>query len=195
MGEVNYFSDRNHWFISKLCLQTACSKSHGCKRKTKTALGKQLRYKMDLSIVGFLRLYQPSIYRSNCCFVFLRMCLPTVELSSHDETNTAEVIDQMFEEVLEYAGRMQGEEVEDEDTEDHDSGIGVCPGDKDKMDMESEKEKSEEEHESNGDELLTFPPSGILSPLSKSVEAVVTPLVRLVHNFELFVHKFNYGAV
>lgn len=123
------------------------------------------------------------------------MCLPTVELSSHDETNTAEVIDQMFEEVLEYAGRMQGEEVEDEDTEDHDSGIGVCPGDKDKMDMESEKEKSEEEHESNGDELLTFPPSGILSPLSKSVEAVVTPLVRLVHNFELFVHKFNYGAV
>ncbi|XP_030282945.1 anillin, actin binding protein 2 isoform X8 [Sparus aurata] len=100
----------------------------------------------------------------------------TVELSSHDETNTAEVIDQMFEEVLEYAGRMQGEGVEDEDTEDHDSGIGVCPGDKDKMDMESEKEKSEEEHESNGDELLTFPPSGILSPLSKSVEAVVTPL-------------------
>lgn len=150
---------------------------------------------MDLSIVGFLRLYQPSIYCSNCCLVFLRMCLPTVELSSHDETNTAEVIDQMFEEVLEYAGRMQGEGVEDEDTEDHDSGIGVCPGDKDKMDMESEKEKSEEEHESNGDELLTFPPSGILSPLSKSVEAVVTPLVRLVHNFELFVHKFNYGAV
>ncbi|XP_036963652.1 anillin isoform X5 [Acanthopagrus latus] len=98
----------------------------------------------------------------------------TVELSSHDETNTAEIIDQMFEEVLEYAGRMQGE---DEDTEDHDSGIGVCPGDKDKMDMESEKEKSEEERdESNADELLTFPPSGILSPLSKSVEAVVTPL-------------------
>ncbi|XP_073327474.1 anillin, actin binding protein 2 isoform X3 [Pagrus major] len=112
----------------------------------------------------------------------------SAELSSHDETNTAEIIDQMFEEVLEYAGRMQGERVEDEDTEDHDSGIGVCPGDKDKMDMESEKEKSEEEREakeecdesmkpeSNGDELLTFPPSGILSPLSKSVEAVVTPL-------------------
>lgn len=109
------------------------------------------------------------------------MCLPTVELRSHDETNTAEIIDQMFEEVLEYAGRMQGEGVEDEDTEDHDSGIGVCPGDKDKMDMESEREKSEEEHESNCDELLTFPPSGILSPLSKSVEAVVTPLVRLVY--------------
>lgn len=113
------------------------------------------------------------------------------ELSSHDETNTAEIIDQMFGEVLEYAGRMEQERVEnDEDTEDHDSGIGACSGDKDKMDTESEKEKSEEEGEakeeecdeskkleSNGDELLSFPPSGILSPLSKSVEAVVTPLV------------------
>ncbi|XP_070686837.1 anillin, actin binding protein 2 isoform X2 [Pempheris klunzingeri] len=111
------------------------------------------------------------------------------ELSSHDETNTAEIIDQMFEEVLEYAGRIEEERVDDEDTEDHDSGIGACSGDKDKMDTESEKEKSEEEQEakeeecyeskkleSNGDELLTFPPSGILSPLSKSVEAVVTPL-------------------
>lgn len=117
------------------------------------------------------------------------------ELSSHDETNTAEIIDQMFEEVLEYAGRMEGERVDDDDTEDHDSGIGACSGDKDKMDTESEKEKSEEEEaeakererdesqkpESNGDELLTFPPSGILSPLSKSVEAVVTPLVRFIH--------------
>ncbi|XP_078114116.1 anillin, actin binding protein 2 isoform X5 [Sander vitreus] len=109
------------------------------------------------------------------------------ELSSHDETNTVEMIDQMFEEVLEYAGRME-EERGDEDTEDHDSGIGVFSGDKDKLDTESEKEKSEEVEskaeecdesktlESNRDELLTFPPSGILSPLSKSVEAVVTPL-------------------
>ncbi|XP_028441724.1 anillin, actin binding protein 2 isoform X6 [Perca flavescens] len=109
------------------------------------------------------------------------------DLSSHDETNTAEMIDQMFEEVLEYAGRL--EERGDEDTEDHDSGIGVFSGDKDKLDTESEKEKSEEEVESkaeecdesnklesNRDELLTFPPSGILSPLSRSVEAVVTPL-------------------
>ncbi|XP_041795186.1 anillin isoform X2 [Chelmon rostratus] len=113
------------------------------------------------------------------------------ELSSHDETNTAEIIDQMFEEVLEYAGRMEEDRVDDEDTEDRDSGIGTCTGDKDKVDTESEKEKSEEEGEgeakeeaydeskkleNNGDELLTFPPSGILSPLSKSVEAVVTPL-------------------
>lgn len=126
------------------------------------------------------------------------------ELSSHDETNTAEIIDQMFEEVLEYAGRMEDGRADDEDTEDHDSGICACSGDKDKMDTESEKEKSEEEGEakeeecdeskkleSNGDELLTFPLSGILSPLSKSVEAVVTPLVRLIHNFELSVHEFH----
>ncbi|XP_078139265.1 anillin, actin binding protein 2 [Centroberyx gerrardi] len=112
------------------------------------------------------------------------------ELSSHDETNTAEMIDQMFGEVLEYAGMMEDERRHDEDTEDRDSGIGTCSGDKDKMDTESEKEKSEEEEEAkeeegcdeskkletSGDELLTFPPIGILSPLSKSVEAVVTPL-------------------
>ncbi|XP_069570357.1 anillin, actin binding protein 2 [Brachyistius frenatus] len=108
------------------------------------------------------------------------------ELSSHDETNTAEIIDQMFEEVLEYAGRMEGER---RDAEEHDSGIVVCSGDKDNMDTEPEKEKGEEEAEpkkdecdesrkleGNGDELLTFPQSVILSPLSKSVEAVVTPL-------------------
>ncbi|XP_059917089.1 anillin, actin binding protein 2 isoform X8 [Gadus macrocephalus] len=118
----------------------------------------------------------------------------TGELSSHDETNTAEMIDQMFEEVLEYAGRMEEERRDNEDAEDRDSGIGNYSGDKSKMDTESEKERSEEEEgeqpekkclerggenealETSEDELLTFPPSGILSPLSKSVEAVVTPL-------------------
>lgn len=101
----------------------------------------------------------------------------------------------MFGEVLEYAGRMEQERAEDD--EDSDSGIATCSGDKDKMDAESERGKSEEEGEakvegwddgkkleSNGDELLTFPPSGILSPLSKSVEAVVTPLVRAIHHLD-----------
>ncbi|XP_039989186.1 uncharacterized protein si:dkey-30c15.10 isoform X2 [Xiphias gladius] len=117
------------------------------------------------------------------------------ELSSHDETNTTEIIDRMFEEVLEYAGRIEEDGGDDEDAEDRDSGIGACSTDKDKMDTESEKEKIEEEGqareecceskklESNGDELLSFPPSAILSPLSKSVEAVVTPL-RLAANQE-----------
>uniref|UniRef100_A0A3B5AQS5 Actin-binding protein anillin-like n=1 Tax=Stegastes partitus TaxID=144197 RepID=A0A3B5AQS5_9TELE len=101
------------------------------------------------------------------------------ELSSHDDTNTGDIIDQMFEEVLEYADMM--EERRDA-AEERDSGISACSVDKDKVDTESEKEKSEEEEgeakkaENTGDELLTFPTSGILSPLSKSVEAVVTPL-------------------
>lgn len=98
----------------------------------------------------------------------------------------------MFGEVLEYAGRMEQERAEnDEDAEAHDGGIATGSRDEDKMETESERKKSEDEGEakeeqcdggtkleSNGDELLTFPPSGILSPLSKSVEAVVTPLVR-----------------
>lgn len=130
------------------------------------------------------------LFVSESDFLFLST---DAELSSHDETNTAEIIDQMFEEVLEYAERLEEERLEDEDTEDRDSGVCTWSGDKDKTDTESEKEKSEEEGdakeeesdeskklESNGDELLTFPPSGILSPLSKSVEAVVTPLVRLI---------------
>ncbi|XP_041652548.1 anillin isoform X2 [Cheilinus undulatus] len=117
--------------------------------------------------------------------------LSDAELSSHDETNTAEIIDQMFEEVLEYAGRIEEERAHHEDTEDHDSGIGACSAENTKMDTESEKDRSEEEGEAkeeeedcdeskkleqDGDDLLTFPPSCILSPLSKSVEAVVTPL-------------------
>ena len=57
------------------------------------------------------------------------------------------MIDQMFEEVLQYAGRMEEERRGDNDMEDRDSGIGTFTGDKDKMDTESEKEKSEEEEE------------------------------------------------
>ncbi|XP_075899044.1 anillin, actin binding protein 2 isoform X5 [Nelusetta ayraudi] len=103
------------------------------------------------------------------------------ELSSHDETNTAEIIDQMFGEVLEYAGMMEQEKAGK--GEDLDSGIGTCADDKATTGTESGKEKNEDEEEEDGDEedgsgdeLLTFPSSGILSPLSKSVEAVVTPL-------------------
>lgn len=136
------------------------------------------------------------------------LCLSTGELSSHDETNTAEMIDQMFEDVLEYAGRMEDERRHDEDMEDRDSGIGTFTGDKDKMDTESEKERSEEDEEQlkkqkdkegeNKDldtseaELLTFPPSGILSPLSKSVEAVVTPLVRAASIHPSQIHHKKY---
>ncbi|XP_068595054.1 anillin, actin binding protein 2 [Brachionichthys hirsutus] len=91
------------------------------------------------------------------------------EQSSHN--------DQMFEEVLDCAGRAEEERNDnDDDTEGHDSGICACSGDKDKVETESEKDKSEEEEAKEEEELLTFPSSGILSPLGKSVEAVVTPL-------------------
>lgn len=90
----------------------------------------------------------------------------------------------MFGEVLEYAGMMEQEKAGK--GENHDSGIGTCAGEKATTGTKSVKEKNEEEEEEDGDEedgsgdeLLTFPSSGILSPLSKSVEAVVTPLVRL----------------
>ncbi|XP_070981665.1 anillin, actin binding protein 2 isoform X2 [Oncorhynchus clarkii lewisi] len=105
------------------------------------------------------------------------------ELSSRDETNTAEMIDLMFDEVLEAAaqGRME------EDTEDHNSGIATAMCGIEETDTELDKAEEGEDLEetkeldSSADELLSFPPSFILSPLSKSVEAVVTPM-RLAAN-------------
>lgn len=108
----------------------------------------------------------------------------------------------MFEEVLEYAGRIEEERVNHGNIEDHDSGIGACSRDNFQVDVESEKEKSEVEGEvkaekdgdesntleNDEDDMLTFPPSAILSPLSKSVEAVVTPMVRSFHE-SMLVHS------
>ncbi|XP_041693197.1 anillin isoform X6 [Coregonus clupeaformis] len=118
-----------------------------------------------------------------------RESMSGAELSSHDETNTAEMIDLMFEEVLEAAAQGRMEEEGKEDTEDHNSGIATVKRRKEKTDTELDKEKAEEgedpektgELDSSVDELLSFPPSCILSPLSKSVEAVVTPM-RLAAN-------------
>ncbi|XP_029552039.1 anillin-like isoform X2 [Salmo trutta] len=103
------------------------------------------------------------------------------ELSSQDKTNTAEMIDLMFKDMLEAAA--QGRE-EEEGTEDYDTGIATVMRRKEKTDTELDKEKAEEgedleetrELDSSADELLTLPPSCILSPLSRSVEAVVTPM-------------------
>ncbi|XP_061784046.1 anillin, actin binding protein 2 isoform X2 [Nerophis lumbriciformis] len=104
-----------------------------------------------------------------------------VEPSYHDETNTAEIIDQMFDEVLEYAERIEEKRSNDEGT----LGRGIA--EKEDVVIESEQGKNNQINgkkeecdeikklEANGDELL-FPPTGILSPLSKSVEAAVTPL-------------------
>ncbi|KAM6946375.1 anillin, actin binding protein 2 [Aplochiton taeniatus] len=95
--------------------------------------------------------------------------LSEADASCHDETNTAEMIDQMFEEVLEAAGQTQGESQE---ADDHDSGIAPGSGEK----KEEEEEEEAAAKDTSEDEMLTFPPCGILSPLSKSVETVVTPM-------------------
>ncbi|XP_054632138.1 anillin isoform X2 [Dunckerocampus dactyliophorus] len=90
-----------------------------------------------------------------------------VDLSSHDDTNTAEVIDQMFEEVLDYAERIEEQQSSNVGTEKHDAHV------------ESERGKEEDQiyvkKEECQDELF-LPTTSILSPLSKSIEAVVTPL-------------------
>lgn len=94
------------------------------------------------------------------------------------------MIDLMFKDILEAAA--QGRE-EEEGTEDYDTGIATVMRRKEKTDTELDKEKAEEgedleetrELDSSADELLTLPPICILSPLSRSVEAVVTPMVRL----------------
>ncbi|XP_054632141.1 anillin isoform X5 [Dunckerocampus dactyliophorus] len=93
--------------------------------------------------------------------------LTDVDLSSHDDTNTAEVIDQMFEEVLDYAERIEEQQSSNVGTEKHDAHV------------ESERGKEEDQiyvkKEECQDELF-LPTTSILSPLSKSIEAVVTPL-------------------
>nr|XP_057943546.1 anillin, actin binding protein 2 isoform X5 [Doryrhamphus excisus] len=93
-----------------------------------------------------------------------------VDLSSHDDTNTADIIDQMFEEVLEYAEKLEERRSSNE-------------GEKDGAHIESEREEEKEEEEDQVDakkeeceDELFLPTTSILSPLSKSIEAVVTPL-------------------
>uniref|UniRef100_A0A4W5JDM2 Anillin, actin binding protein 2 n=1 Tax=Hucho hucho TaxID=62062 RepID=A0A4W5JDM2_9TELE len=112
-----------------------------------------------------------------------RESMSEAELSSRDESNTAEMIDLMFDEVLEAAaqGRME------EDTEDNNRRVATVMHRMEKTDTQLDKAEEGEDLEetkeldSSADELLSFPPSFILSPLSKSVEAVVTPM-RLAAN-------------
>ncbi|XP_064808152.1 anillin-like isoform X3 [Oncorhynchus masou masou] len=100
------------------------------------------------------------------------------ELSSQDETSTAEMIDLMFKDMLEASAQGR----EKEGTEDYDGGIATVMRRKEKTELDKEKAEEGEDLEeireldSSVDELLTLPPSCILSPLSRSVEAVVTPM-------------------
>ncbi|XP_035654659.1 anillin-like isoform X7 [Oncorhynchus keta] len=100
------------------------------------------------------------------------------ELSFQDETNTAEMIDLMFKDMLEDSAQGR----EKEGTEDYYSGIATVMRRKEKTELDKGKAEEGEDLEeireldSSVDELLTLPPSCILSPLSRSVEAVVTPM-------------------
>nr|XP_023826431.1 anillin-like [Salvelinus alpinus] len=90
------------------------------------------------------------------------------------------MIDLMFKDMLEAAAQGR----EEEGSEDYDSGIATVLRRKEKTDTELDKENAEEgedleetrELDSSAVELLTLPPSCILSHLSRSVEAVVTPM-------------------
>ncbi|KAJ8398679.1 hypothetical protein AAFF_G00422070 [Aldrovandia affinis] len=97
------------------------------------------------------------------------------ELSSHEEMNTSEMIDQMFKGVLDIT-----EEEEEEEDEEEGAGSGSGPelGEKKKEQKESVKIEVEESKppDSNVDKLLSIPSSWILSPLGKAVEAELTLL-------------------
>lgn len=97
-----------------------------------------------------------------------------MELGSHGEMNTSEMIDRMFEGVLDIT-------VEEEEHEDE--GVGdCCDPQLGKEGNEGGKKVKEEEEskplDTSLDEMLTIPPSCVLSPLSSSMEVVVTSLVR-----------------
>ncbi|KAJ8343895.1 hypothetical protein SKAU_G00312240 [Synaphobranchus kaupii] len=111
------------------------------------------------------------------------------EPSPPEELSTSKMIDQMF------AGVLDTTEVEEEEEEGHDEEEGnegegntATESEEERRgqqqeDEDDEREQQDEEEgegsrsqESSEDELLSPLPSCLLSPLSKAVEAVITPL-------------------
>lgn len=120
-----------------------------------------------------------------------------------EEMSTSALIDKMFEDVLQAADRQEKEELE----RGNDSGVSESRAEADLETSETEptlkslnsslgrdEECDEEQKECeieekevagkrednagcNEEDFLFLPPSCVLSPLSKSVEAVVTPMV------------------
>lgn len=75
-------------------------------------------------------------------------------------------------------------------------------GDEESCDEEQKESKNSNEEEEvagkreksavcNEEDFLSLPPSCILSPLSKSVEAVVTPMVHKLHMSVAYIHHCN----
>ncbi|KAJ7997783.1 hypothetical protein DPEC_G00215700 [Dallia pectoralis] len=104
-----------------------------------------------------------------------RDSLSEAELNSPDETNTTEMIDLMFDEVLDAAAAAAAQRDVEEDG-DEEEGADVHSSDVATAMDRPEKTHPEFDVERADEDLLTFPTSCILSPLSKSVEAVVTPM-------------------
>lgn len=122
----------------------------------------------------------------------------------HEEMSTSALIDEMFEDVLQAADReeedggndssvsesRQKADMETAEPEPKLKSPSLSPGGEEEACEGAQKEgensnegeevvgEREESAECNEDDFLSFPPSCILSPLSKSVEAVVTPMVR-----------------
>ncbi|KAG7468483.1 hypothetical protein MATL_G00143220 [Megalops atlanticus] len=104
-----------------------------------------------------------------------KQSMSEVELTSQEEMNTSEMIDQMFKGVLDIT-------VEEEEGEKEEDGNWNSNGEElgeEKKEQGDEKMNTKDENEpldTSLEELLTIPPSCILSPLSKSLAAVVTPM-------------------
>uniref|UniRef100_W5M828 Anillin n=1 Tax=Lepisosteus oculatus TaxID=7918 RepID=W5M828_LEPOC len=109
--------------------------------------------------------------------------------SQEEELNSSEMIDQIFEGVLDTTedevepdcddnGMSSREETEEQSGQQVTQEGNVTTENSNNEQADDEKEKAEvDKHgDNNVDEELTFPPGSILSPLTKSVEAVVTPL-------------------
>ncbi|XP_048887527.1 anillin isoform X9 [Brienomyrus brachyistius] len=90
---------------------------------------------------------------------------------SQEEMSTSGMIDQLF------AGVLDTEEEEEDKRMKGHCDSDAAEGKGEEMGLGTEDVELESRSlDSSTDELLTLPPSCILSPLSKSVEAVVTPL-------------------
>uniref|UniRef100_UPI00398EBD02 anillin-like isoform X2 n=1 Tax=Pristiophorus japonicus TaxID=55135 RepID=UPI00398EBD02 len=102
-------------------------------------------------------------------------CISEIELesSSQEELNSSEIIDQLFEGVLDCA---------DEEMEPEDKDQMVAELEKSKTEKQSEEVKSEAEaKEQERDDELTFPSMSVLSPLAKSIKLdAVAPLTTVL---------------
>lgn len=138
-------------------------------------------------------------------------CLLEPVVRPDEGMSTSALIDKLFEDVLQATDREEEDEKEDERGNDSSISEGIqeadmetaetepklkspspgfggdsCDGEQEECENLNEEEVGASERDENTggneDDFLSLPPSCILSPLSKSVEAVVTPMVRTFHS-------------